>query len=108
MRITVSGPVDSPLSSDTYKYAEYRVFSSIAPHGTSIHAVDVVVRRTSPPNRSVLCTVVVDLGPSGRLRTQAVAPHPSAAIDRAADRAGWLVRRRAGQNSTSKSAGFSS
>ena len=107
MRIKVSG-VNIPITDDKRAYAEFRVFTSIAPHELRIRSVDVVIRRESAANRSFLCRVVVDLGTSGRIKTQARAVHPTAAIDRAADRTAWLVSRRAGQDFSLKSPGFSS
>jgi ribosome-associated translation inhibitor RaiA len=107
VRINVSG-VNVPITNDQRGYAEYRFFTAIAPHERTIRAVDVVIRRDVARNRSFLCTVVVDLGSSVRIKTQARAAHPSAAIDRAADRAAWLVRRRAGQDFSVKSPTFSS
>jgi ribosome-associated translation inhibitor RaiA len=107
MRIKVSG-VDVSITNDQRAYTEYRVFTSIAPHGMRIRAVDVVIRRDSAPNRSFVCTIVIDLDSSGRIKTQARGAHPSAAIDRAADRTAWLVRRHAGQDFSLKSPAFSS
>jgi ribosome-associated translation inhibitor RaiA len=107
MRIKVSG-IDVPITNDNRGYAEYRFFISIVPYEMRIRAVDVVIRRDSASNRAFLCTVVVDLGASGRIKTQARAARPSAAIDRAADRTAWLVRRRTGQDFSLKSAAFSS
>jgi hypothetical protein len=92
MRITVSS-LNTPTA-DKRPYAEYRVFTAIAPFDTCVHTVDVVVRRDPSNDRPFLCAVVVDLGPAGRVRTQARAVHPSAAIDRAAERIGRLVGRR--------------
>ena len=80
MRIKVSG-VDVSITNDQRAYTEYRVFTSIAPHGIRIRAVDVIIRRDSVPNRSFVCTIVVDLDSSGRIKTQARGAHPSAAID---------------------------
>jgi ribosome-associated translation inhibitor RaiA len=107
MRINVSG-VNVPISDDTRRYAEYRFFMSIAPHEPQIRTADVVIRRDSVPTHSFLCTVVIDLGSRGRIKTQARAVHPSAAIDRAADRTAWLVRRRALQDFSLKFPSFSS
>ena len=95
MRIKVSA-VDIPITDDKRAYAEYRLFTAIAPYEVRIRSVDVVIRSGSAANRSFLCRVVVDLGSSGRIKTQARAVHPTAAIDRAADRTAWLVSRRAG------------
>jgi len=107
MRIKISG-IDVPVTHDSRGYAEYRFFISIAPYEPRIRAVDVVIRRDSASARSFLCTVCVDLGSSGRIKTQARAAGPSAAIDRAADRTAWLVRRRAAQDFSLKSPAFSS
>ena len=106
MRIKVSG-VNIPLAPDKRAYAEYRVFTSIAQHELRIRSADVVIRRESAPNGSFLCKVLVDLGSSGHIKTQARAVHPTAAIDRAAGRIAWLFSRRAGQGFSLKSPGFS-
>ena len=95
MRIRISG-IDTPVAGEKRAYAEYRVFTSIAPYELRVGVVDVVVRRDITARRQFVCTVAVDLGPSGQVKTQARATHPSAAIDRAADRTAWLVRRRIG------------
>lgn len=107
MRIKVSD-VDGPVTDERRAYAEYRFFTSIAPSVTHVRSVDVVVRRDSTANRQFLCRVTIDLGPSGRVRTQARAFHPTAAIDRAADRAAWLIGRRLGSDFSLKSSAFSS
>jgi len=91
MRITVSSV--NTLTADNHPYAEYRFFTSIAPYEAHVRAVDVVVRRDPALTRQFLCTAVADLGRSGQVKTQARAMHPSAAIDRAADRIAWLVGR---------------
>jgi ribosome-associated translation inhibitor RaiA len=96
MRIKVSG-MNSTITNDKRVYAEYRFFAAIAPYEVRIRSVDVAIRSASAADRSFLCRVVVDLGTSGCLTTQARAIHPTAAIDRAADRTAWLVSRRAGQ-----------
>jgi ribosome-associated translation inhibitor RaiA len=97
MRIKLSG-VNVPIGDDKRGYVEYRFFTAIAPHVSRICAVDVVIRCDSAPGPAFVCTVVVDLASSGPIKTQARAVHPSAAIDRAADRTASLVRRRAAQD----------
>jgi ribosome-associated translation inhibitor RaiA len=106
MRITVSS-VNAPTA-DNHAYAEYRFFTSIAQYEGQVRSVAVVVRRDPAVNRRFLCTVVIDLGPSGRVKTQARATYPNAAIDRAADRIAWLVSHRVGTDFSLKSAGSSS
>jgi ribosome-associated translation inhibitor RaiA len=107
MRIKVSG-INTPMTHEMRAYAEYRFFTSIAPHEGLVRAVHVVVTRDSASNRQFLCTVTVALGLSGHVKTQARAVHPSAAIDRAADRTAWLVGRRVGSDFSVKSRSFSS
>lgn len=93
MRITLSG-LDIPITDDYRAYAEYRFFTAIARHEAVVRTVNVAVRRDSAADRPFLCTVIVDLRPSGTVKTQARAVHPSAAIDRAADRTAWLLDQR--------------
>jgi ribosome-associated translation inhibitor RaiA len=101
MRIRISS-IDTPISNEKRAYAEYRFFTSIAPYETRIEVVDVAVRR-SAVGEQFLCTVAVNLGRDGHIKTQARALHPSAAIDRAADRTAWLIGRRIGQDFKMKS-----
>jgi ribosome-associated translation inhibitor RaiA len=107
MRITVSG-VNTPVTDEKRAYAEYRFFTSIAPYEAQIRAVDVAVKRDSAATRQFLCTVAIDLRGDGPVKTQARAAHPTAAIDRAADRAAWLVGRRIGRHVSLKSPTFTS
>jgi hypothetical protein len=107
MRIKVSG-VDTPVAGEKRAYTEYRFFTAIASHAARVREVDVVVTRDSVANRQFLCTVTVDLGPFGHVKTQARAVHPIAAINRAADRTAWLIQRRIGSDFTLKSATFNS
>jgi ribosome-associated translation inhibitor RaiA len=107
MRIRISS-LEPPIAEDKRAYAEYRIFTSIAPYEPHIAAVDVVVGRELTARRRFLCTVTVDLGRSGRIKTQARAMHPSAAVDRAADRTAWLIGRRVAGGFTVKSLAFTS
>lgn len=93
MRIRISG-IDAALADEKRAYAEYRLFRAIAPYQSHVGAVDVGVGRDLAVQRQFLCTVAVDLGHSGRIRTRARARHPSAAIDMAADRTARLIGRR--------------
>jgi ribosome-associated translation inhibitor RaiA len=107
MRITVSG-LDAPLADAKRAYAEYRFFTAIAPFDARVRAVDVAIRRDPANTPQFLCIVFVDLADAGALKTLARAAHPTAAIDRAADRAAWLVGRRLGRDVTLKTRAFSS
>jgi len=107
MRIRVSGINTAPRY-DKRAYAEYRLFTAVAPYVHGIRSVDVVLRQDSHARRQFLCTVIVHLHGSDHVKTQARAVHPIAAIDRAADRAAWLVGRRVGQDFSLKASAFSS
>jgi ribosome-associated translation inhibitor RaiA len=107
MRIKVSG-VNNSIPHEKRAYAEYRFFTAIAPYEVRIRSVEVVILCAAAADRSFHCRVAVDLGSSGRVKTQARAVHPTAAIDRAADRTAWLVRRHAGQDFSLEPPGFSS
>lgn len=107
MRIRISG-VNTPIADDKRAYAEYRFFTSIAPFEPQVGSVDVIVGRELTARSRFLCTVTVDLGRSGHIKTQARAMHPSAAIDRAAERTAWLIGRRIGRDFSVKSPAFSS
>jgi hypothetical protein len=107
MRIR-SSDINTPITRETRAYAEYRVFTAIARFELRVGAVDVVVRRDVMARRPFVCTVAVDLGSSGHVKTQARAMHPGAAVDRAAARTAWLVGRRIGRDFSLKASAFSS
>jgi ribosome-associated translation inhibitor RaiA len=78
-------------------YAEYRFFATLARHARAIRTVRVLLRqreRTDASSR-VTCAVRVALEPSGSTRARAHGPHALGAIDRAAERVGHLMNRRA-------------
>ncbi len=106
MRISISG-INTPNAGETRPYAEYRFFMSIAPYVSQVCAVDVVFGRELAARRQFLCTVTVNLGRAGHIKAQARAMYPSAAIDRAADRAAWLIGRRIGRDFSVKASAFS-
>jgi ribosome-associated translation inhibitor RaiA len=93
MRISLSG-AHVPVTDRLRAYAEYRLFTSVARHHAIVHGADVLVRRRTARHSQFVCTMVLDLGPAGRVKTQARGRHPEAAIDRAAERAAWLLDRR--------------
>lgn len=63
-------------------YAEYRLFSTLAPHDNVLGA-SVRLRRVDD---AVHCNVHVTLRPRGSVHARGSAPHAAAAIDRAAGR----------------------
>jgi ribosome-associated translation inhibitor RaiA len=95
MRIEVIAE-DESINAQARTYAEYRVFTALARHIQHIRGVRVALR---PDERdgtrdTVVCAVTVALEPSGSIRIRACGPHAHAAIDRAVERIGDLVRRR--------------
>lgn len=93
MRISLSAP-DVVTTDRLRAYAEYRLFTSVARHGTLVRGAAIVVKRESAGERRFVCTIALDLGPAGRIKTQARGRHTDAAIDRVAERAAWLLDRR--------------
>jgi len=107
MRVRVPG-INTSLTDEKRAYAEYRVFNALAPYERAIRSAHVVLRQDPGARRQFLCTVAVDLRGTDHVKTQARAVHPIAAIDRAAIRTAWLVRRRIGQDFSLNAPAFSS
>ena len=98
MRIKVIGE-DESSNAQARTYAEYRVFAALARHTQRIRGVRVALRRDERDGtcETVVCAVTVELEPSGFVRTRACEPHAYAAINRAVERIGDLMRRRSAQ-----------
>ena len=88
MRIEVLG--NETISAQARTYAEYRLFaelSRVADTNRVRHARLVLRRRKDEQaDRSVSCTVTVDIEGGDPLRVQTSAAHPYAAINRAVER----------------------
>ncbi len=93
MRISLSGAHVS-VTDFLRAYVEYRLFTSVARHHAAVARADVHIRHETPGHARFVCTMALDLGRRGRVKTQARGAHPEAAIDRAAERAAWLLDRR--------------
>ena len=72
-------------------YTEYRMFTSIARYGTRVRGVYVTLQRRTHHRKGFLVSVVIDLGRTDQIKTQALGPHPTAAIDRVCERAERLL-----------------
>ena len=96
MRIEVIGEDDSS-NVQARTYAEYRVFAALAQHTQHVRGARVVLRRDARDGTrdDVICAVTIALEPSGFVRTRAFGGHVYAAINRAVERVGDLMRRRA-------------
>jgi ribosome-associated translation inhibitor RaiA len=96
MRIEVTGD-DESSNAQARTYAEYRVFAALVRHTPHVRGARVVLRRDEPDGTSdtVICAVTVELEPSGSVRTRSRGQHVYAAINRAVERIGDLMRRRA-------------
>lgn len=92
MQIQVVGDVPH-ITAQTRAYAEYRVFSRLAPLAREVTTVLVVLSRTLDSGQTV-CAVSADLGTAGCVRARTQHPHPTGAIDAAADRVAAAVARR--------------
>jgi ribosome-associated translation inhibitor RaiA len=96
MRIDVVGE-DESSNAQARAYAEYRVFAALARHTQHVRGARVVLRRDARNGMydNVVCGVTVALEPSGCVRIRACGGHAYAAINRAVERIGDLMRRRA-------------
>ena len=96
MRIDVVGE-DESSNAQARTYAEYKVFAALAQHTQHVRGARVVLRRDKRIGKcdAVACAVTVTLVPSGSVRTRACGQHAYAAINRAVERIGDLMRRRA-------------
>lgn len=81
MRVVISSR-GLPFDAQIRTYAEYRLFSTLAPHDNVLGA-RVRLRRVED---AVQCHVRVTLRPRGSVHARGSAPHAAAAIDRAAGR----------------------
>jgi ribosome-associated translation inhibitor RaiA len=96
MRIEVIGE-DESSDAQARTYAEYKVFAALAQHTQHVRGARVVLRRSKRNGtcNTVACAVTVALSPSGFVRTRVHGQHAYAAINRAVERIGALMRRRA-------------
>ena len=80
-------------------YAEYRLFAALARYAQFVRGARIVLRRVERDGAcdAVVCAVTVALEPSGYSRTRGSGPHAYAAINRAVERIGDLMRRRTTQ-----------
>lgn len=92
MHITLA-TLDVDIPDHTRAYAEYRLFSCLSRHDLRVRTIEAVIRLDAA-RRYFRCLLSVDLGPAGRIKTQARRRNVTEAIDCAANRLGWLVERR--------------
>ena len=95
MLIEVTG--DDPSNAQARAYAEYRVFAALVRHTSRVRCARVVLQRDERKGTcdTVMCAVTVALEPSGSVRTRSRGQHAYEAINRAVERLGALMRRRA-------------
>lgn len=92
MRIHVIGPV--PRFVERIRaYAEYRIFSELAPLARDVASVRVVVRQ-SPAGGVTSCCASADLGAGRRVQVRSRRAQPTGAIDAAAERLSAAAARR--------------
>ena len=92
MQIHVTGG-PAPLGTQVRAYAEYRIFSRLAPLARRIGGVEVVL--TGPArNAPATCAVTADLGPAGSVSARVRRPQSIEAIDGAASALADAVVRR--------------
>jgi len=94
MRITLTA-TDVSISDPLRGYTAYRVFTRLSRHESLVRAVAVEIGRDALRPALFLCTIHIDLTTFAPIKTQARRRQPGKAIDRAAERAAWLLTRRA-------------
>lgn len=93
MQIYVTG-VTPLLTQQVRAYAEYKVFSKLAPLARSVDTVQVVVTGASEADGGAICVVTADLGDAGCVRTRVRRPQATSAIDAAAENVARAAARR--------------
>ena len=93
MQISVAG-VTPLLTQQVRAYAEYKVFSRLAPLARSVEMVQVVVTEASGAEGGAICAVTADLGDAGLVKTRVRRSQATSAIDTAADNVARAAARR--------------
>ena len=93
MQIHVLGAASS-FSTQVKAYAEYKVFSRLAPHARRIGVVTVVLTSGNRAQEPACCAVTADLGAAGSVMTRVRRRQPVEAIDTAAAAVSDAVTRR--------------
>ena len=93
MQIYVAG-VAPILTPQVRAYAEYKVFSRLAPLARNVEMVQVVVTAASDRDGGAVCAVTADLGDAGCVRTRVRRPQATGAIDLAAENVARAAARR--------------
>ena len=93
MKIEVSD-ISRRFGRQTRAYAEYRIFSSLAPFSNVVREVTVSLT-SGARSRSVMCSVLVGLDTDVPVQVTAKGRHAYDAINRAADRLSPAMRRSA-------------
>jgi hypothetical protein len=83
MQIHVIGPTPD-AAPQLRAYAEYRVFSRLAPHARDVLTVQVVMTRSK--TGETVCAVCADLGAAGSTQARSRHVHPIRALDIVADK----------------------
>lgn len=91
MRIDVVS--DDGFGAQTRAYAEFRVFSALARFSDVVDDARVSLQRPAAASGAVVCRIAVTVDGRAPALVAARGRHPSDAIDRAATRAGDLLRR---------------
>ncbi len=87
---------DGDTTDQVRAYAEYKVFVTLARLRRALSRVRASIGhfKNSDNEENVVCSVTVELDPSGTVHTRVRRPHPNDAINHAADQIGYLVERR--------------
>lgn len=87
---------DARNVTDLRAYSEYRMFAAVSRFSSSCARIDVRLSERQTAREPYVCTVVLEMRPSGQVRVRATGDRPYLAIDRAAERLSSGVERELG------------
>jgi ribosome-associated translation inhibitor RaiA len=93
MQIHITGSAPS-VTQQMQAYAEYKVFSQLAPLAARVATVQVVVAEPEEGGGDTVCVITADLGGAGYVRTRARGAHLTRVIDVAAGNVARSAARR--------------
>ncbi|HET9316947.1 MAG TPA: HPF/RaiA family ribosome-associated protein [Vicinamibacteria bacterium] len=83
-------------AADLRAYLEYRMFAAVSRFSGSCARLDVHLSEREASKGPFVCTVALEIKPSGRVRIRATGKRPYVAIERAAERLSRGVTRHLG------------
>ena len=96
---------DARNVTDLRAYSEYRMFAAVSRFSRSCARIDVRLSERQTVREPYVCSVVLEMKPSGRVQVRATGDRPYLAIDRAAECLSSGVKRELGARTRSRAIG---